>query len=166
MPDVVKKSGAQKAAEADVTAFREALGPFVTAAETTRMPMMFTNAKDPRHPIVFVNQAFLILSGYDEHEILGQSFDFLMERGTDPEILAEIQTAFAGGRGLDPLVRYCRKDDVGVWLRIFIAPVRDEKGEILQHFASFVDVTEHKEEEDRLRRLLGDLGLRPTDQER
>lgn len=163
MPNVVKKSGAQKAAEADVAAFREALGPFVTAAETTRMPMMFTDAKAPEHPIVFVNQAFLKLSGYDEHEILGQSFDFLMERGTDPGMLAEIQTAFEGGRDLDPLVRYRRKDDVGAWLRIFITPVRDRSGEILQHFASFVDVTEHKEEEDRLRRLLGDLGLRATD---
>jgi PAS domain S-box-containing protein len=161
MPVVVKKSGAQKAAEGDVAAFREALGPFVTAAETTRMPMMFTDAKDPKHPIVFVNQAFLTLSGYDEHEVLGQSFDFLMEQGTDHEMLAEIQTAFEGGRDLDPLVRYRRKDGAGVWLRIFITPVRGEDGEILQHFASFVDVTEHKEEEDRLRRLMGDLGFQP-----
>jgi PAS domain S-box-containing protein len=162
MPDM-DRSGAQKAAEAEVEGFRKALGPFVTAAETTRMPMMFTDAKAPGHRIVFVNQAFLKLTGYDEHEVMGQSFDFLMERGTDPEMLAEIQTAFEGGRDLDPLVLYRRKDATGVWVRIFITPVRSNEGEILQHFASFVDVTEHKEEEDRLRRLLGNLGFLTAD---
>lgn len=121
------------------------------------MPMMFTAAKAPEHPIVFVNEAFLKLSGYDEHEVLGQNFYFMMERGTDAETLAEIRTAFEGGRNLDPLVLYRRKDRSEVWVRVFINPVRNHEGEIMQHFASFVDVTEHKREEDRLRRLLGDL---------
>lgn len=72
------KFGTQKAAEADVEGFKEELGPFVVAAETTRMPMVFTNALAPGHSIVFANQAFLTLTGYDEHEVLGQSFDFMM----------------------------------------------------------------------------------------
>ncbi len=85
------KSEQQEAAEAEVDSFRQALGPFVTAADTTRMPMMFTDAKASNNPIIYVNQAFLNLTGYDEHEIMGQSFDFLMERGTDPEMLDESQ---------------------------------------------------------------------------
>jgi len=32
--------------------------------------------------------------------VLGQGFDFLMERGAKPETLAEIKTAFQGGRRL------------------------------------------------------------------
>lgn len=32
--------------------------------------------------------------------MLGQGFDFLMERGAKPETLAEIKTAFQGGRRL------------------------------------------------------------------
>lgn len=42
------KSDNQKAAEADVDGFRKNLGPFVVAAETTRMAMVFTDAKESR----------------------------------------------------------------------------------------------------------------------
>jgi hypothetical protein len=46
----------QKAAEIDVDSFRQELGPFVVAAETTRMAMVFTNAKAPGNPIIFANE--------------------------------------------------------------------------------------------------------------
>ena len=160
MPHDMDKSGQQEAAEADVEGFKERLGPFVVAAETTRMPMVFTDAKASNHPIIFANQAFVDLTGYDEHEVLGQSFDFLMERGTDPEALVELRTAFEGARDLDTQVRYRRKDDSVFWVMVLIHPVRDESGEVVQHFASFVDVTQHKEEEDSLRFLLDELNHR------
>ncbi len=115
--------------------------------------MMFTNAKASDHPIIYVNEAFLTLTGYEEHEVMGQSFDFLMERGTDPEMLAELRTAFEGGRGLEPLVHYRCKNGIPVWLLVFIAPVRNREGDVEQHFASFVNITQQKEEEDRIRAL-------------
>ena len=83
----IAKSEPQKVAEAEVGDFKEALGPFVTAAEVTRMPMMFTSVKPSGHPIIFVNQAFLNMTGYNEHEVMGQSFFALLERGSDPEML-------------------------------------------------------------------------------
>lgn len=58
---IKRKSGDQKTAEAEVEEFREDLGPFVVAAETTRMAMVFKNAKDPNNPIIFVNDSFLRL---------------------------------------------------------------------------------------------------------
>lgn len=157
MASEADKSGTQKAAEADVEGFKEELGPFVVAAETTRMPMAFTNAKASGHPIIFANQAFLTLTGYEEHEVLGQGFNFLMERGADPGALAEIQTAFEGGRDLETQVRCRRKNGSVFWVTIFISPVRDEGGTVVQHFASFVDITRHKEEEDRLRSVLSSI---------
>ena len=44
MPRIANKSEEQKVAEAEVENFREDLGPFVVAAETTRMAMVFTDA--------------------------------------------------------------------------------------------------------------------------
>ncbi len=160
MSDHAGKSGEQKVAESDVEGFRENLGPFVVAAETTRMPMVFSNAKAADNPIVFVNQAFLDLTGYDEQEVLGQKFDFLILQGTDPEALTEIRTAFEGGRDLETPVRFSRKDGGAIWVSVFISPVRDDAGTIVQHFASFVDVTRHKREEERLRSLLDELNHR------
>jgi hypothetical protein len=82
------KSGEQKAAEADVESFRKDLGPFVVAAETTRMAMVFTDAKASDNPVIFANDSFLSLTGYDREEVLGQSLNFLMARGALPEALA------------------------------------------------------------------------------
>jgi len=163
MPREARKSSEQLTAEADVEGFKHELGPFVVAAETTRMPMVFTDAKAPGHPIVFVNQAFLDLTGYDEHEVLGQDFDFLMGQGTDSEELAEIQTAFGGGRDLEPQVRYRLKRGGMIWVRIFISQVRDAAGDVVQHFASFVDITRHRTEENRLRVLLNEVNHRTQD---
>ena len=159
MPNEENRSREQKVAEAEVEGFREALGPFVVAAEMTRMAMVFTDAKASNNPIIFVNDSFLSLTGYDREEVLGQSFNFLMAR-SDPEALAQVEAAFDGNSDSDPEIRDRRKDGSVFWARIFISPVRDESGDVVQHFASFVDFTKQKQEEDRLRFLLDELNHR------
>ena len=62
MPNEENKSGEQQIAEAEVERFRKELGPFVVAAETTRMAMVFTATKGPGNPIIFANDSFLSLS--------------------------------------------------------------------------------------------------------
>jgi hypothetical protein len=36
----------------------------------------------PVHPLIFANDSFLSLAGYDRKGVLGQSFDFLMRAPT------------------------------------------------------------------------------------
>jgi PAS domain S-box-containing protein len=160
MPKKANKSDRQKAAEGDVESFRKDLGPFVVAAETTRMPMVFTDAKATGNPIVFANDSFLALAGYSREEVLGQSFNFLMAHGADPDALAAIEAEFKGSRRNDPQIRYLRKDGSVFWATVFIQPVRDASGDVVQYFASFIDITKLKQEEERLRFLLGELNHR------
>jgi PAS domain S-box-containing protein len=91
MPNGENKSGEQKIVEAEVEGFRKDLAPFVVAAETTRMAMVFTDAKAPDNPIIFANNSFLSLTGYDREEVLGQSFNSLMARSTDPEVMTRVK---------------------------------------------------------------------------
>jgi PAS domain S-box-containing protein len=42
--------------------------------------MVFTDATKPDNPIIFANDSFLSLIGYDREEVLGKSFNFLMAR--------------------------------------------------------------------------------------
>ncbi|MDZ4777440.1 MAG: histidine kinase, partial [Alphaproteobacteria bacterium] len=65
MPEIANKTDEQVEAEADVDSFRKDLGPFVVATEMTRMAMVFTDAKEPNYPIVFANDSFLELTGYE-----------------------------------------------------------------------------------------------------
>ncbi len=160
MPRQKDKSGEQKDAEAEVESFKEDLGPFVVAAETTRMAMVFTDAKAKGNPIIFANDAFLALCGYSREEILAQSFNFLMAQGADPGKVTEIEDAFDGKSDFDPEIRYRRRDGSFFWASILINPVRDADGAITQHFASFVDLTKHVRERDRLRFLLDELNHR------
>src|SRR6202163_5035703 len=96
MSEVTKKSDQQKGAEAEVESFRKDLGPFVVAAETTRMAMVFTDARQFDNPIIFANDSFLSLTGYGREEVLGQSFNFIMAHAADAEALAQIEAEFEG----------------------------------------------------------------------
>src|SRR5687768_12586621 len=101
MSDKAHKDQEQKAAEAEVEHFKHDLGPFVVAADTTRMPMLFTDSKKSDNPIIYVNNALLKLTGYERDEMLAQCFNFLLADGTDRADLHEIEAAFAGREG-DP----------------------------------------------------------------
>lgn len=96
MPDSSNNPKKQAAAEADVECFREELGPFVIAAEETRMAMVFTNARVPENPIIFANDAFLELTGWDREDVLGKSFNSLMARGASPEPCRRLKRRLQG----------------------------------------------------------------------
>src|ERR1700722_15456253 len=102
---MTNKSDEQEDAESEVESFRNDLGPFVVAAETTRMPMVFTDAKEPHHPLIFANSSFLSLPGYDRGEVLGQSFDILLASPADPEALAQVAAALAASSKSDFEIR-------------------------------------------------------------
>lgn len=155
-----KKSDGQKAAEVDVENFRKELGPFVVAAETTRMAVIFTDAKAPGHPIVFANDAFLSLTGYRREEVLAQSITFLMAGEANQAELAEVETSFLYRHDPDAEICFRRKDGSALWAALYVSPVCDERGDVVQHFVSLADLTRHRREENRLRFLLDELNHR------
>jgi hypothetical protein len=53
MPSEENKSKEQQAAESEVESFRKHLGPFVVAAETTRVATVFADSKEANHPVNF-----------------------------------------------------------------------------------------------------------------
>ena len=159
MSDKAHKDQEQKAAEANVEAFSEDLGPFVVAAQTTRMPMVFTDAKKPDNPIIYANDSFLKLTGYDRDELLAQSFNFLLADPTDRHALDAVATAFAGKEDCEDL-RYRRKDGSTFCATIFVNPVRDKSGKIYEHFISLVDTTRHERAREHAGMLIDELNHR------
>ena len=160
MPEPPNKSEEQKDAEANVQSFKNELGPFVVAADTTRMAMVFADAKQRGNPIIFANDSFLSLTGYAREEVLGQSFNFIMAHAADAEALAKIESEFLGTSEGGSEIRYRRKNGSEFWAGLFISPVRVEGGEIVQHFASFVDLTALKDEQAHSRMLIDELNHR------
>ena len=160
MSAITVKSHEQKDAEFEVESFRKDLGPFVAATERTRMPMVFTDAKEAHNPIIFANDSFLAMTGYDREELLGKSFSFLMTRGAAPEAVAQVDATLDDASECTIEVRCRRKDGAMFWAAAYISLVLDGEGEVVQRFASFVDLTEHRREEERLRYMLDELNHR------
>src|ERR1039458_6351441 len=128
MSEITKKSDEQKDAEAEVESFRDDLGPFVVAAETTRMAMLFTDATEPDNPITFANDSFLSLTGYDREEVLGKSLNRLMANGLDVEARLRVKAVFEGSASGGTEVRYRRKEGSEFGAGLFVSPVRDAGG--------------------------------------
>ena len=160
MSEITKKSDEQKDAEAEVESFRKDLGPFVVAAETTRMAMLFTDATEPDNPIIFANDSFLSLIGYDRDEVLGKSLNFLMANSSDAEALTRIKAEFEGSSSSGTEVLCRRRDGSEFWAAIFVSPVRDAGGDVVQYFVSLIDLSKHKEDEVRSRMLIDELNHR------
>ncbi len=124
-------------------------------------------SRAPEHSYLFYlrrglrqHDAFLSLTGYDRDEVLGHSFNFLMARGADPKALAQVEAAFEGSTDGGSEIRYRRKDGSMFWAALFISPVRDESGEVVQHFASFVDLTRQKQEQVQSTMMINELNHR------
>ena len=141
-------------------AFRRDLGPFVVAAEKTRMPMIFTDAQAPDHPIIFANAAFLKLTGYKRQEVLGRKFRSLLADGMQQSDMAAVNAEFVKDDGTELEIHHRRKNGTEFWASVFVSPVCDDRGVVVQHFASFVDLTQHKEDSARCKRMIDELNHR------
>lgn len=160
MSEKAHKDIEQKAAEAEVEEFKEDLGPFVVAAESTRMAMAFTDAKEADNPIIFANDSFLRLTGYDRDEVLAQSFNFFLASTDDEEAVAKIKAAFAENSDDVVSIHYRRKDKSEFWADLFVNQVTDDKGAVVQHFISLVDTTRYKSAQRHGEMLIDELNHR------
>lgn len=122
--------------------------------------MVFTYAKAADDPIISANNSFLSMSGFERDEASGHSFNSLLERGADPDALAQINAAFAGVSDGDPEIHYERKHGSTLRVSIFTSPVRDESGAVVPYFVSFIDITRHRAEQAQSRMLINELNHR------
>lgn len=143
--------------------------PFVAAVRATRMPMLITDPRLSDNPVVFVNDAFCRLTGYDRDWIIGRNCRFLQGEDTDPATVAEIRAAVQGERSIEIDIRNYRRDGTPFWNRLLLAPVPDSDGKLAYFFASQLDVTAERDRVDGLESsnaaLLAELAARFREQE-
>ncbi len=114
--------------------------------------VLITSADDINNGpvIIYANPAVSEITGYEPHEILGQTPRMLQGKRTDREVLDRLRhclengTAFAG-----ELVNYA-KEGSEYWLDISIVPIRDSAGTITNFAAIERDITARKKTEEEL----------------
>lgn len=133
----------------------QSLGPsqdelFFAAVTTTRTPMLLADARLPDYPIIFANNAFRKLTGYEDTEIYGRNCRFLQGPGTDKGALVELGIALSEGKEFAAELLNYRKDGSTFWNELFIAPIFNEDNQLVYFFASQVDVSRRHEAEEGL----------------
>ena len=119
--------------------------PFVAAVHATRMPMIITNPRLPDNPVVFANNAFCRLTGYDREEIVGRNCRFLQGPDTDPAVKQALRDAVKNVQPYETDIQNYRKTGEPFWNRLLMAPVFDADQKLAYFFASQVDVTLERE---------------------
>ncbi|MHA6721921.1 PAS domain-containing protein [Sphingomonas sp. RS2018] len=119
--------------------------PFAAAVRATRMPMVITDPRMDDNPIIFCNEAFQTLTGYDRDEIIGRNCRFLQGPDSDQASVKKIAAAIAGGTDIEIDLLNYRKDGTTFWNALYISPVHNRAGEIEFFFASQLDVTDRIE---------------------
>jgi PAS domain S-box-containing protein len=101
----------------------------------------------PGPHIVYVNQAFTRMLGYQPEEVVGQTPRILQGVNTDPDTLAQIRSNLKEWKPvLVEIINY-HKNGSEVWIELSIFPVEDQTGNYHYWVAIQRDITERKQAE-------------------
>ncbi len=117
------------------------------AMEASANPIMITSARAPLYAIEYVNPAFERVTGYRREEAVGCSPEFLLGSDRAQPGVREILAAFHDKREGKAMLRNYRKDGSLYWNDLYIAPVRDESGEVSHFVVIQYDVTAMRQSE-------------------
>lgn len=109
-------------------------------ASTSGIVVTDPNIED--NPIVYVNKAFLSLTGYSAKEVMGKNCRFLQKTDTDQPEISYIRHCILSEISCDVVLRNYRKDGTAFWNHLRIDPVLDNDGYLTHFIGIQTDVTE------------------------
>ncbi len=110
----------------------------------------FSDPDRDDNPLIYVNDAFLTMTGYSREEVIGENCRFLQGEHTDPDRVARIRAAIDAQESASVDFRNYRKDGIEFWNHLEIAPVRNEDGEVVNWIGFQQDITERKRRQEQL----------------
>jgi PAS domain S-box-containing protein len=140
----------------DVTARKERereLHRKTRAIDEAGIGISMADATDPDMPLVYVNDGFEHLTGYDREAVLGDNCRFLQGESTDPETVDLFRERIDAAEPATIEVLNYRADGTPFWNQVQLSPVEDEDGRLTHYLGFQRDVTERKRTEQLVRLL-------------
>jgi PAS domain S-box-containing protein len=94
------------------------------------------------NPLVYVNDAYVELTGYDRDEAVGNNCRFLQGEETGEEPVAEMAKAIAAEEPVSVEILNYRKDGSEFYNRVDVAPIYDDDGELIHYVGFQLDITD------------------------
>ena len=105
------------------------------------------------NPLVYANEAFELITGYDREEIMGRNCRFLQGDDREQEGIEQIRKAMRENAPLTVTLRNYRKNGELFYNRFSIRPLFDRQGRVIYYLGIQYDVTNQVQAEDELERL-------------
>lgn len=108
-------------------------------------------------PLVYVNQAFEIVTGYSQEETIGKNCRFLQGTDHDQEDLPRLREAIKNRQPVEVTLRNYRKNGELFYNHLAITPLFDSNGKLLYYLGVQYDITPQVHAEEEIKRLTGCL---------
>nr|ANC96913.1 neochrome [Mesotaenium caldariorum] len=105
-----------------------------------------TDGKQDKCPIVFCSEAFTVLTGYSQRDMMHQDWHMLEGADTDLSEGVKLKSAMTTGATYAGRVLHYKKDGTPFWDLVTMAPVKDNaSGAVLNHVLLFQEVAKYTE---------------------
>lgn len=111
------------------------------AIAATNNGVTISDMRRADRPLVFVNQAFLQLTGYSSEDVLGRNCRFLQGSETNQSEVQILREAVAEGREITVMLRNFRKSGELFLNELTISPVHDGNGAVTHYIGIQHDVS-------------------------
>jgi len=117
------------------------------ALAVTANGIIICDTQKPDFPIIYGNEAFTKITGYEREDFIGKNCRFLQGEDKGQPEISKMSDAIKKGEECKVVLRNYRKDGSLFWNEISITPIYNSK-KVLTHFVAVQsDVTAHKVEE-------------------
>ncbi|HUH03457.1 MAG TPA: EAL domain-containing protein, partial [Kofleriaceae bacterium] len=120
------------------------------AVEASINSIVITGTADTDFAILYVNPAFEQMTGYSAAEAVGRNCRFLQFEGTNEGELHVLREALREERDCNVILCNQRKDGSSFWNHLFLSPVRDADGRLINYVGVQNDLTERHRAEAQL----------------
>lgn len=131
-----------------------------TVFTQTKDSIIITEAesKDGQIPkIVFANPAYINMSGYEIHEIIGKSPNLFMGKNSDIQQIEKLTNAITNKEECLLEIIFHKKDQSEYWVRLSFIPVYNLEHELSHWISIQRDITEEKKSEKEKEHLIREL---------
>ena len=91
-------------------------------------------------PIIYCNDAFCSLTGYERPEIMGKNCRFLQGEETNKTVVEAIKSAIAQSKTHRIVIKNYRKDGAAFWNDLYLTPIRNGKGSVTHYLGIQNDI--------------------------